>query len=186
MLAFDEVGDVQHHLSAFGKAATDFFIQGQKEAVHLKADRTGARLTFTGAGGIFTQVAEIAAAHGFGRELALDFLGATIVDKDFEVHFRFASQLVNIAQELALIGADGLAEALVVAKDSTEAKWEHGGMLKAVGDNPGMIHAGFLVKGFCGVMFAYNDSEVACWVEEDLVAAHSEGRFHRNRFAMTG
>ena len=57
MLAIDEVSDVQHHLSAFGKAATDFFIQGQEETVHLKADRTGACLTFTGAGGIFTQVA---------------------------------------------------------------------------------------------------------------------------------
>jgi hypothetical protein len=59
-------------------------------------------------------------------------------------------------------------------------------MLETVGNDPGMIHAGFLVEGFCGVMFADNDSEVACGVEEDLVAAHSEGGFHRNRFAMTG
>ena len=97
MLAFDEVGDVQHHLSAFGKAATDFFIQGQEETVHLKADRTGARLTLAGAGCVLTQVGEISAAHVFRRELALNLLSATIVDKDFEVHLGFASQLVNVS-----------------------------------------------------------------------------------------
>ena len=59
-------------------------------------------------------------------------------------------------------------------------------MLETVGDDSCMIDAGFLVEGFCGVMFANDDSEVACGVEEDLVAAHSDGGFHRNRFAMTG
>jgi hypothetical protein len=35
-------------------------------------------------------------------------------------------------------------------------------------------------------VFADNDGEVAGGVKENLVAAYSNQRFHRNRFAMTG
>ena len=154
--------------------------------MHLKADRTGARLALAGAGCVLTQVAEITATDAFGRELPLDLFGATIIDKDLQVHLGFASELVNVAKELALIGADGFAEAFVVVEDGSKAEGQHRGMLETVGYDPGMIHAGFLVEGFCGVMFADDDSEVAGRVKEDLVTAHSEGRFHRNRLTMTG
>ncbi len=113
-------------------------------------------------------------------------MGAAVVDEDFEVHFGLAAQLVDVAQELALVGADGLAQAFVVVEDGAETEGQHGGVLETVGDDPGVVHAGFLVEGFRGVVFADDDGEVAGGVEEDLVAADSEDGFQRNRFAMTG
>jgi hypothetical protein len=59
-------------------------------------------------------------------------------------------------------------------------------MLEAVGDDPCVLHAGFLVQGLRGVVFANDDGEVTGGVKKYLVAAYSEDRFHRNRFAMTG
>jgi hypothetical protein len=37
ILAINEVSDVEYHLSALGKAAADFFIQRQEEAMHLES-----------------------------------------------------------------------------------------------------------------------------------------------------
>jgi hypothetical protein len=55
--------------------------RGRKRRCIWKADRTGARLALAGAGRVLAQVAQISAAHALGRELPLDFLGATIIDK---------------------------------------------------------------------------------------------------------
>ena len=102
------------------------------------------------------------------------------------MHLGLAAQLVDVALELPLIGADGLAQGLVVVEDGAEPEGKHGGVLKAVGDDPGVVDAGFLVEGFRGVVLADDDGEVAGGVEEDLVAADTEDGFQRDRFAMTG
>jgi hypothetical protein len=154
--------------------------------MHLEANGSCASLALTGAGRILAEIGQVTATHAFGWELALDFLAATVIDKDLEMHFGFAAELVNVAEELALVGADGFAKAFVVAKDGSKPKGKDRGMLEAVGDDPGMIDAGFLVEGFRRIVFADDNSEVTSGVKEDLVATYSEGRFHRNRFAMTG
>jgi hypothetical protein len=59
-------------------------------------------------------------------------------------------------------------------------------MLEAVGDDPCVVHAGFLVKGFDWIVFADDDGEITGGVEKNLIAADSEYGFHRNWFAMTG
>ena len=100
-----------------------------------------------------------------GRCLSASGTGA-VVDEDLQVHLGLAAQLVDIAEKLALVGADGLAQALVVVEDGSKAEGQHRGVLEAVGDHPGVVHAGFLVEGFLGVVFADDDSKVAGGVNE--------------------
>jgi hypothetical protein len=73
------------------------------------------------------------------------------------VHLGFAAQLVDVTEELTLVGPDGFAEAIVVVEDGAEAEGKHGGMFKAISDDASMIHTRFLVQGFCRIVFAdYN------------------------------
>jgi len=185
-LAVDEVSDIQHHFAAFGKPAADFFVEGHEEAVHLETDGTRAGLTLARPCSALTEVGQILPANSFGRCLALDFAAATVVDHDLEVHFSLAAELVDVAEELALVGADGLAEAVIVSEDGAEAEGKHGGMLEAVCDDPSVVDAGFLVEGFGWVVLADDNGEIAGWVEEDLVTADSEDGFHRNWLAVAG
>src|ERR1700734_375561 len=53
ILAVDQVGDVQHHLAAFGETAAYLFVERQEEPVHLETDRARTSLAFTSAGGAF-------------------------------------------------------------------------------------------------------------------------------------
>jgi hypothetical protein len=92
----------------------------------------------------------------------------------------------EVALELTLIGADGFAEAFVIRKDGAKTEREDGGMLEAIGDNPGVIDAGLLVEGFIWVMFTYDDGEVTGGVEENLVATDSRYGFEWDWFAMAG
>jgi hypothetical protein len=59
-------------------------------------------------------------------------------------------------------------------------------MLEAVGNDPGMVHAGFLAEGLRGVMFADDDGQVTGGIEENLITADPEYRFHGNGFAVAG
>jgi len=106
--------------------------------------------------------------------------------KDLEVHLGLAAELLNISLELPLIGADGLAEALIVVEDCSEAERQHRGMLEAVCDDPGMVYARFLVQYVRGVMFADDDRQVAGGIEKDLISANAAQCFERNGLAMTG
>jgi hypothetical protein len=58
-------------------------------------------------------------------------------------------------------------------------------VLETVGDDPRVIHAGFLIEGLRGVVFADDDREVTGGIKENLIAAYSEDRLHRNWLAMT-
>jgi hypothetical protein len=111
IFAVDQVGDIEHHLAAFGEAAAYLFIQRHEQAVHLEADGAGAGLALAGAGGVLAQVAQVLAAYAFGGQMLFERVGAAVVDEDLQVHLRFAAQLVDVALELALVGADGLAQA---------------------------------------------------------------------------
>src|ERR1700722_6574511 len=186
VFAVDQVGDIEHHFAALGKAAAHFFIQRHEEPVHLEADGAGTGLAFTGAGGVLAQVAQVLPAYALGRLKLLKRVGATIVDKDLEVHLRFAAQLVDVSLELALVGADGLAEALIVVEHGAEAEGKHGGMLEAVGDDSCVVPARLLIEGFRRVMFTDNNGKVAGGVKKYLIATYSDDGLHRNWFTMTG
>jgi len=102
VLAVDEVGDIENHLAGFGEAAAYFFVQRGEQAVHLEADGAGAGLAFALAGCRFTKVSEVATADLVLRKLC-DLAAAAVVDKDLEVHFGFAAEFIDIAEELALV-----------------------------------------------------------------------------------
>jgi hypothetical protein len=91
-----------------------------------------------------------------------------------------------VAEKLAVVGADGSAQALVVAEDGSEAEGEHGGVLKTIGDDAGVVNSGFLVEDFSGVVFADNDGKIAGGIKKNLVSTDSQDGFHGNRFAMAG
>jgi hypothetical protein len=164
VLAVDEMSDIQDHLAAVGEAAADFLVEGHEEPVHLEADGAGAGLAFAGAGRIFAQIAQVFAANALSGEVALNLFGAAVIDKDLEVHFGLAAKLVNIAQELALIGANGFAESLVVRKDGAEAEGKDGGVLETIGDDACVIDTRLLVKRFLRIMFTDNDGEITGWI----------------------
>jgi hypothetical protein len=138
--------------------------------MHLEAYGAGASLAFALAGCRFTEISEIAAANLVWLELG-QLAAATVVDEDLEVHLSFAAEFVDVAEELTLVGPDGFAEAFVVVEDSTKTEGKNGGMLEAVSDDASMIHTGFLIERFCGIVFADDYGKITGWVKEDLVSA---------------
>ena len=80
--------------------------------------------------------------------MLFEFLGAASVDMNFEVHLGLAVKAFEIALKLALIGTDRLTQTFIVLKDSSETESKDGGVLKAVCDNSGVIHSGFLIERF--------------------------------------
>jgi hypothetical protein len=156
VLAIDEMGDIENHLAGLGEAAAYFFIEGNEEAMHLKADGAGAGLAFALARCRFAEIGEIAPAHLVWRNLG-KFTAAAVVDKDLEVHLGFAAEFIDVAEELTLVGPDGFAQAFVVVEYGAEAKRKDGGMFEAVSDDASMIHTRFLIEGFCGIVFADNN-----------------------------
>ncbi len=186
VLAVNEVRNVEHHFAVFSEAAAYFFVEGHEEAVHLEADGARTGLALAGAGCVLAKIAQILAANALDRQMALDFLGAAIVDENLQMHLGLAAEFVDVAEELALIGTDGFAEDFVVVEDSPESEGKYGGMLKAIRDHPGVINTSLLVEGFGWVVLAYDDGEVACGIEKHLIAAYSKDGFKRYRLAMTG
>jgi len=185
VLAVDQVGNVENHFASFGEAAAYFFIQRRKEAVHLETDGTGAGLAFALAGCRFAEVGEIAASDLVGRDLG-KLTAAAVVDEDFEVHLSFAAEFIDIAEELTLVGPDGFTEAFVVVEDGAESEGKDCGMFEAVSYDAGMIHTGFLIESFCGIVFADYNGKVTGWVEENLISAYAVNGLERNRFSVAG
>jgi hypothetical protein len=147
------VGDVENHFAGLSEAAAHFFIEGDEEAMHLEADGAGARLAFALTGCRFAKIGEVTATHFVGRNLG-ELASAAIVHEDLEVHFGFAAEFIDVAEELTLVGPDGFAETFVVVEDGSKAERENSGVFEAVSDDASMIHTGFLIEGFCGIVFA--------------------------------
>lgn len=152
--ALDEVGDIEDHLSRFGEAAADFFIERHEEAVHLEADGAGTGLTLTLAGSCLAKVGEVLTTDFLRIEVG-EFASATaIVDEDLEMHLGFAAEFFDVIEELSLVGPDGFAEAFVVAEDGTESERKDCGVFETICDDSCVVDPGFLIKSVCRVMFA--------------------------------
>ena len=174
VLAIDQVSDVEDHFAGFGEAAAYFFIEGHEEPVHLKADGTGAGLTFALPGCRFAEIGQVTAAHFVGRKLSDQFASAAaVVDENLEVHLGFAAQFIDVAEELSLVGPDGFAEAFVVVEDGAKAERKNGGVFEAISDDSCVVHTRFLIQTVCRVMFADDNCEVTGWVKENLISAYS-------------
>jgi hypothetical protein len=167
------VGDVEDHLAGFGEAAADFFIEGDEEAVHLEADGAGPGLALALAGGGLAEIREVFATYLLGIEVGELASATAIIDEDLEMHFGFAAEFFDIAEELSLVGPDGFAEAFVVVKDGTESEGKDGRVLETICDNSCVVYPGFLIKSICRVMFTDDDCKITGWVKENLISANS-------------
>ena len=154
--------------------------------MHLKADGACTGLALALTGGVLSQVGEILLACAIGRRALADYMAATVIHKNFQMHLGLATQFIDMALELALIGANGLAQALIIAKYGSKPEWKHRGVLETIGDDAGVIHAGFLIESVSWVVFADDNSQFAGGIKKYLVSAYSEDRNHRDRLAMTG
>jgi hypothetical protein len=72
---------------------------------------------------------------------------------DFEVHFCFSMQALQIALKLALVGPDGFAKSFVVLEYGSKTERQDGRMFETVSDHSGVVDSGFLIEGFGGVVF---------------------------------
>jgi len=151
----DEVGDVEKHLAGAIAFAGDFFVEGGEHAVHLHGDGACPGLAFALLGGVFAEAGQILPADAVHQDGLVE-LAATVVDDDLEVHLGFAAEALEIGEELALVGADGAAEGLVIGIDGAETEREDGGHFEAVGDDLAVVDCGFLEEGLVGVVFADN------------------------------
>lgn len=170
--AVDEMCNVENHLTVFHQAAGYLFVEGQKETVHLEADRARAGLAFAGTSGVFTQAAEVLAADAVAGEMAVHFTDDAVVNKDLQVHFGFAAQFLDVGKELALVRANGLSQVFVVIEDRAEAEGQNRAMLETVGDDPGVVDTCLLIQCLLGIMLADYYSKIAGGIEENLVAAY--------------
>jgi hypothetical protein len=168
------VGDIQHHPAAICEAAAYLFVERHEQAVHLETDGACTRLALPRPGRVLAQVGQILAANTFGGDLLLELLAAAVVNKDFEVHLGLAAELIDVAEELALVGADGLAQDVIVVEDGSEAEGKDGGVLEAVRDDTGVVNAGLLIESFEGVVLTDDDGKVAGGVKKDLIAAYTK------------
>ena len=100
--------------------------------MHLDRKRAGARLALALAAGGLAQGAEVVLP---GDGVALCSLraggGQYVVDQHLEVHFGFAAEPLDVGQEVALVGADGTAERVVIFKGGAEPEGQNGGLREA-------------------------------------------------------
>jgi hypothetical protein len=89
--------------------------------------------------------------------MLVQFLGATGIYVDFEVHFRLSMQALQIALKLALVGANGLTKTFIILKNGSKTERKDGGMFETVSDNSGVIDAGLLIESLGWGVFADND-----------------------------
>jgi hypothetical protein len=171
ILAIDEMRDIENYFARFGEAAAHFLVQRDEEPVHLEADGASPCLTFALAGSSLAKIGEVFAAHLVRGKVGVLASTATVVYEDLEVHLGLAAEFIDIAEELPLVGPDGSAKGFVVVENSAESEGKNGGELKAISDDPGMIHARFLVESFARVVLADDNGQVTGWVKENLISA---------------
>jgi hypothetical protein len=122
--------------------------------MHLEADGAGTGLSLALAGCRFAKVREVRASDPLWRQIA-EFAGAAaVINEDLEVHFGFAAEFFDVAEELALVGPNGFAEAFVVVEDSAESEGKNSGVVETICDDSCVVDPGFLIECICRVMFA--------------------------------
>lgn len=183
-LAVNEMRDVEDHLAVLREAACDLFIERTEETAHLEADGSATGLAFALPRSVLAQVREIFATYALSWKIADERASTAVIDENLDVHLGLAAHLLDVGQELALIGADGFAKEFVGIEDSAKPEGKDGGMLEAVGNHACMIDSRFLTEAFCRIVLADNNGEITCRVKENLIAADPVNLLKGNWFAM--
>jgi len=108
------------------------------------------------------------------------------------MHLSLAPKTLDVGQEVALVGADGTAQGVVVVKGSAEAERKDSRTVKAAGNYAGVITGGRLgfetgqAGGVFIEMFGDNDGEIGCRKEKDLVSEEPGDPREGHRTAVTG
>jgi len=121
--------------------------------VHLEADCACPGLSLTLASCRFAEVREVFATYLLGIKVG-KLATAAVIHQDFEVHLGLSAEFIDVAEELALVGPDGLAEAFVVVEDGAESEGKNCGVFETISDNSCVVDPGFLIECFCGIMLA--------------------------------
>ena len=167
-LLVHQVRDVQQHLAGVHALAGDLFGEWEEHAVHLQGEGACLGLTLTLAAGALAEAGEVLLPDG---HVAGGGAGANVVDQDLEVHLGLSSQAFHVGEEVALVGANGPAEGIVVGEGGVEAEGKDGGVLEAVADDACVILRGLLVERFdlFRIVFRDNDRQFAGGEQERLV-----------------
>ena len=153
--------------------------------MHLKTHGASPRLPLTRPRRVLSQTGEITPPRTVVSDLLCDCASAAVIDEHLQVHLGLSAKLIDIPEELPLIGANGFAEGFVVVKDGPETEGKNCGVTETIRNHSRMIYAGLLVERCLWIVLAYHHRKIACWVKENLIATDSKDRFHCNRFTVT-
>lgn len=92
--------------------------------MHLHGNCSRLGLTFTLQGRTFAQVGQVLAANfaHFCRNHPADLVSAAVVERHLQVHLGLAAQPFDVGDELALVGADGAPQSVVICEDGAKAE----------------------------------------------------------------
>ena len=71
--------------------------------MHLEADGTSPGLALALAGSGLAKIGEVLAAHLLWIEVGEFATATAVVNEDLEVHFGFAAEFIDVAEELTLV-----------------------------------------------------------------------------------
>jgi len=103
------------------------------------------------------------------------------------MHLGLAVETLEVGDEMAMVGADGAAQGVVILKGGMKAEGKHGARLEARGDDAGVVLLALLVEAgivFC-IVLRDEDGEIACGEEENLISKETGETFKRGRAAVT-
>jgi hypothetical protein len=118
-------------------------------------------------------------------------LRADVVDEKLQVHLGLAAQTLDIRHKVALIGADGAAQGVIIFKRGREAERKNGRPVKAAGDHSSVIAGCGLrfradqATAILGEVLGDNNGEIRGRKQEYLVSKKAGYPRQRHRTAMT-
>jgi len=153
--------------------------------MHLDRQGTSLGLALPLAAGALAEAGQVLLTNG---HVASGVAGTGVVDKHLEVHLGFAAETLDVGLEVALVGADGTAQGVVVLKGGAEAEGQYGGEFEAVCDNAGVVFGDLLIKlgALFGCVLRDNDGKIAGWEEECLITEDARNSSEGHRTAMAG
>src|SRR5947208_3415368 len=94
------------------------------------------------------------------------------------MHLSFTFELGDAFGKCFAIEADGPAQGLIVIKDGTETKWQHGGALEAFTYHMRVLQQGFLSEFAGRDILAYDYGKIAAGIAKSLGIAYAFQAFN--------
>ena len=159
--------------------------------MHLHGQSAGAGLTLALTAGRLSEVRQVFLPDIMVLE-AVAGLGADVVDDEFLVHFRLAAQALDICHKVALVGADGSTQGVIIFKRGAEAERKNRRPVKAARDHSSVIASCSLrfradqASTVLGEVLRDDDGEIRGRKQEYLVSKKAGNPRQWHRTAMTG